>query len=88
MSGSRSSEHQTSKSRDNYPHPIVKNTQLYIEETHETVIPTYQPFIPSHQQRTSAAFIRYTNLAPSLNSPFTLFINPFHPQINNLPTVA
>jgi hypothetical protein len=34
--------------QDGYSHPLIKEIETQIEEDHQSIIPTYQPFKPNH----------------------------------------
>lgn len=70
---------------ESYSHPLIKSLQETTIEDHSRILPTYQPIVPSHQNRTSTKVLRCTTLTPSIGSFFTAFLNPFHPTLQSLP---
>jgi len=54
-------------------------------EDHSKIIPTYQPFIPSHQNRTSSKLMRFSTLSPTANTEILVCLQPFHHIVHELP---
>ncbi len=73
---------------ESYSHPLLRSMQETPLEDHSAIVPTYQPLIASHRNRTSSKLLRYTTLTPNLHSSFTLFASLLPPIIDELPLLT
>jgi len=66
-----------------YSHPLIKDIEKIENESHSKFIYSYENFKPNNLNGPSQKFVRITNSVPSINSYFSVLLQPFNSNIDS-----